>query len=253
MPEMLVRLKKGKKTYEVMVEEGMVAKYREGKVTRVDDVVAAPIVFINASKGTRASAEQLNESFQTDDVNAIIETILQKGEAQESAGERKEKHDAKRQEIIMAIQKNYVGADGRPLPVMRIENGLDQIKPRIDVDVDATRQVTAMFQKLSAVIPMKKSSSGMAGTVTVPSRLAGAVSGIVRKHATVERETYGAQAKYEIEIHAYDLLMKDLARVTKGDFEFSLATNAAAASVPTEPASADGHGKKGKGKKKNRK
>lgn len=252
MPEMLVRLKKGKKTYEVMVNEGMVAKYREGKVTRLDDVVVAPMVFVNAGKGTKASADQLKGAFETDDVTAVIETILRTGEAQESAGERKEKSESKRHEIITAIQKGYVAPDGRPLPVLRIENALNQIKPRIDVDQDAERQVNAMHAKLSAVMPMKKSSGGMEGTVSVPAKLAGSVSSVIRKHATVQRETYGVQVKYDVEIHAYDLFMKELAKVTKGEYELTLAsptTGVASAASQAAPAAGGGK-KKGKGRKK---
>lgn len=251
MPEMLVRLKKGKKTYEVIVQEGMVQKFRDGAVKQLDEVVATPVVFLNASKGTKASAEQLKDAFDTDDVDAVLRVVLQKGEAQESAGERKEKLDAKRQEILTCIQKNYVSPDGRPLPLARIENALEQIKPRIDVDVDAQRQVTAMYAKLSGVMPMKKGASGLEGTVSVPTKLAGSVSSTIRKHATVHRETYGSQAKFDIEIHAYDLLMKDLARVTKGEFEFTLASQPAggpAASTPQPGQAAKGK-KKGKGKK----
>ncbi|CAN8070567.1 unnamed protein product [Agarophyton chilense] len=252
MPEMLVRLKKGKTTYEVMVEEGMVAKYRDGTVKRIEDVVVTPVVFTNFSKGTKASSEQLNSSFQTDDVMQIIEQILKKGEAQESAGERKSKMDAKRHEIVSAIQKNYVYLDGCPLPLVRIENALNQIRPRIDVDVDALRQVNAMYQKLSAVMPMKKYRSGLEGTVIVPTHMAGQVSGVVRKHCTVLRETYRDKAKYDVEIHSYELLMSDLARVTKGDFEFNLITNAAAvaSSSNSTGAAASSSAKKGKGKKK---
>lgn len=254
MPEMLVRLKKGKKTYEVMVNEGMVAKFRDGSVNRIDDVVVTPLVFLNASKGTKASAEQLKDAFQTDDVQVVLDLILKKGEAQESAGERKEKLDSKRQEIITIIQKNYVSPDGRPLPIVRIENALEQIKPRIDVDVDAQRQVTAMFAKLSAAMPMKKSAGGMEGTISVPTRLSGSVSSVIRKHATVQRETYGAQTKFEVEIHAYDMLMKDLARTTKGEFEFSLASQpaggSAAGSAAAAPEAGQASGRKKKGRKK---
>lgn len=250
MPEMLVRLKRGKKTYEVMVQEGMVVKFRDGSVSRIDDVVVTPVIFLNASKGTKASADQLKDAFQTDDVNTILDLILKKGEAQESAGERKEKLDSKRQEILTTIQKNYVAPDGRPLPMARIQNALDQIKPRIDVDVEAQRQVTAMFAKLSAAMPMKKSAGGMEGTITVPTKLSGSVSSVIRKHATVQRETYGAQTKFEIEIHAYDLLMKDLARTTKGDFEFSLAGQPSGSVAPATPDNAQPSGGKKKGRKK---
>ncbi|KAI0561908.1 ribosome maturation protein SBDS-like protein [Gracilaria domingensis] len=252
MPELLVRLKKGKKTYEVMVEEGMVAKYRDGTVKRIEDVVVTPVVFVNARKATKASSEELNNSFQTDDVMQIIELILQKGEAQESGRERKSKMDAKKQEIINFIRKNYVTPEGHNLPTVRIENALAQVRPRIDVDVDATRQVNAMYQKLSAVMPMKKQSSGVEGTVIVPVHLAGQVSVVVREHCSILRETYRDKAKYDVEIHSYEQLMSDLARVTKGDFEFSLAVNTAAVATSSNApaAAASSSGKKGKGKKK---
>lgn len=218
----VVRLKRGKTTFEVMVEEGQVAAYREGKVQRQDDVVTAAVVWTNASQGTTASDEQLMSAFETTDIHTCIDTILRTGDAQESAGERKAKLDGKRQEIIAVIQKTYVAADGKPLPLVRIENALEQIKPRIDVDVDATRQVTAMASKLAAVMPMKKGSGGMGGTISVPAKFAGAAASSIRKHATVLREVYGGSVKYDVEIANYDLLMKDLAKVTKGEFEIAL-------------------------------
>lgn len=39
MPDMLVRLKKGKTTYEVLVEEGKVSKYREGEIKNLSEVL----------------------------------------------------------------------------------------------------------------------------------------------------------------------------------------------------------------------
>lgn len=252
MPDMLVRMKKGKTTYEVMVQEGMVNKFRDGAVNRLDDVVVTQTVWLNASKGLKASSDQLKQSFETDDVQAVLETILRRGEAQESAAERKDKLDSKRQEIITAIQKNYIAPDGRPLPVVRIGNALDQIKPRIDVDVDAERQVSAMLPKLTAVMPMKKSAGGMEGTISVPTHLAGAVSSAIRKHATVHREVYGDRAKFDVEIHAYDLLMKDLGRVTKGQYELSISSQPPpeVGAASSSAAGSASEKKKGRGKKK---
>lgn len=39
MPDMLVRYKKGKTTYEVLVEEGKVTKYREGEIKNLSEVL----------------------------------------------------------------------------------------------------------------------------------------------------------------------------------------------------------------------
>lgn len=248
---MLVRLKKGKKTYEVLVNEGMVNKYRDGSLTKVSDVVITPVVFLNSTKGDKASSEQLKSVFDTDDVNNVIDIILRTGEAQESAGERKDKMDAKRHEIITYIQKNYVTPEGQTLPLVRIENGLNKVRPRIDVDVDAGRQATAMFDKLREAMPMKKKSGEMEGTITIPMKHIGAVNSVVRKHASVLRETYGAQVKLDVDIFAYDLLMKDLAKATKGEFEFKVATPVGQPDQHVgEPANATGNAQGGRKKKK---
>lgn len=222
MEEYLVRYKQGKHTFEVLVNEGTVAKFREGTITNIDDVLQIRNVYTHASYGTKASDEELAEVFGTADEGTVLTTILREGDAQESAHERQEKMDAKHQEIITVIQKHYMTPEGHPLPVTRIENALAEIKPRIDVDVDAERQVASMYSKLSEVMPMKRGVGGMEGTVTVSLELSGVVSTVIRKHATVHREVFGDQAKYFVEIHEYDLLMKDLVHATDGDFQMTL-------------------------------
>lgn len=248
---MLVRMKKGRTNFEVMVNEGAVNKYRDGSIKRVDDVVVVPRIWTNASQGTKASADQIKDAFGSEDVNEVLDIILRQGDAQESAQERQDKLDAKRQEIIASIQKNYSSPEGRPLPATRIENALERIKLRIDVDVDADRQVTGMIERLKAVMPMKKSAGVMEGTVTVATSLAGAVSSAIRKHARVNREVYGDTAKFEIEMLSYDLLMKELSRVTKGQFDFQLSQPAPEETTPSSSTPGHGSGRKGgRGKKR---
>lgn len=242
---MLVRMKKGKTTFEVMVNEGGVNKFREGSIKCVEDVVVVPQIWTNASKGLKASKDEVRSAFGSDNVKEALEIIVREGDAQESAQERQAKYDAKRREIIHSIQKNYVSADGHPLPVMRIENALERIKLRIDVDTDADRQVSAILEKLTAVMPMKKSADVMEGTVTVAIALAGAVSSAIRKHGRVNREVYGDTAKFEIEMHSYDMLMKDLTRVTKGQFDFQLTQSSPDDATPPTPAKAHGSGRRG--------
>lgn len=252
MAEMLVRLKRGKKTFEVLVNEGTVPKYRDGKL-KLNDVVVTPTIFINMSKGEKASADLLNSAFETDDVTAVIDTILRTGDAQESAGERKDKMDAKRREVITTIQKNYVSPEGLPLPLMRIENALEQIRVRIDLERDAEHQVEAMAPKLMAVLPMKRAKADFEGIVTVPVHMAGQVASVVRKHARVQRETYGVKAKFEVEVFNYDLLLSELTKATNGDFEFEVVggDGQPPKEAPAANADAKGRGKKKKKKKGN--
>lgn len=256
MPDMLVRLKKGKTTFEVMVQEGKVAQYREGIVKKIADVIVTDIVWTNAHKGTRASSEQLKNAFNTDDVQAIMKQIIEHGESQQSDAERKQKLADKRQEIVSYIHKNYVDPQNNlPLPATRVENALQQLKPRIDPDVDAARQVTALVPKLVTVMAMKKGGSSIIGTITVAAKLAGATSSAVRKYATVVRETYGASYKLDVEVQSHDMLLKELARVTKGEFEFEVTNQNVGSSSGNggEAAAGAAAGKRGKGKGKGKK
>ncbi len=79
MPDMLVRLKRGKTTFEVMVEEGKVTQYRDGTVKNLSEVVLTDVVWVNAQKGKRASADQLKKAFQTDNVQDVIKQIIDVG------------------------------------------------------------------------------------------------------------------------------------------------------------------------------
>jgi ribosome maturation protein SDO1 len=255
MPDMLVRLKKGKTTFEVLTKDGQVTKYRDKQLKSLDDVLVSDDVWTNVSKGQKASKDQLLAAFETDDPKVILEQIVQKGEQQLSANERKDMLEHKRAEIIAYIHKNFVDpAKGTPIPLTRIENAMEQVKPRIDIDQPADRQVTGMMDKLVVVLPLRKGNSTITGVVSVPQKFLGAASGAVRKHGTVIAETFGSDgAKWTVEVHSYDALIRDLARATKGEYQFSVA-GADGGSDETGPATRQGKGgasgSGGRGKKK---
>jgi rRNA metabolism SBDS family protein len=252
MPDMLVRLKKGKKTFEILTNDGAVTKYREKKL-KFDQVIASgDDVFLDVGKAKKASRDELMAAFETDDVRAIQEIIVTKGEVQLSAAERKDNLDAKRTEIIACIHKNYVdSAKGTPVPLTRISNALEQIKPRIDPEQPADRQVTLMFDKLLAVLPLRKGNASISGLITVPTKYAGGASGVVRKSASVTKEDYRAEGpSWTVEVHDYDSLVRDLTRLTKGEYEFTvMGADGSAPVAPTSETSGKGKkGKKGKGR-----
>lgn len=253
MPDMLVRLKKGKTNFEILTKDGTVTKYREESLKSLDDVLASgDDIFTNISKGEKASKEQLVAAFSTDESRAILEQIVLKGEVQLSANERKDMMTQKRTEIVAYINKNYVdAAKGIPIPLTRIENALDQIRPRIDLDQSAERQVATMHDKLITVLPLRKGAACITGTVTVPNQFHGATSGIVRKHGTVLRESFTSSgATWTVEVHSYDELIRDLSRVTKGEYDFSV--EGQVGSKPDEGGGASGPSSGKKGKKKGR-
>lgn len=256
MPEMLVRLKRGKTTFEVPTNEGSVTKFREKELKSLQDVLVSDEVYTDFKKGSKASKEQLVAAFETDNVNTILEQIVLKGDVQVSAGERKDKLEAKRQEIVAYIHKNYVDPGrGSQVPMTRVDLALAKLKPRIDADQPADRQVTAMMGKLTEILPLRKGNASISGVVTVPSRHMGAASGVVRKYGSVTEEEYGADgAHYTLEVFDYEAMVRELAKVTKGEYKFAADGIASGGSsrMAEEPEANGGNkkkGKKGKGRK----
>jgi len=107
MPEhQVVRYKVGKSNFEILTKPGSVLKYREGKLGW-DNVPFADVVYKNQAKGDKASAIELKAAFKTENENESMKIIAEKGELQLTTGERKDKVDKKRAEVINYIHKYY--------------------------------------------------------------------------------------------------------------------------------------------------
>jgi ribosome maturation protein SDO1 len=103
----LVRIKKGKKRFEIACYKNKVLEYRSGIEKDLDNVLQIPSVFLNVSKGQIAPTEDLKKAWpdpekkgkalSTDD---IILEILKKGELQVGEKERHAQVDALRAEVL---------------------------------------------------------------------------------------------------------------------------------------------------------
>ena len=250
MPDMLVRYKDGKTTFEIPTKEGAATKYREGILKSIEDVITTDLIFTNFNKAQKASSDQLKSSFNTDDTTKVIQQILKKGEIQLSSAERKEKVDKKRKEIVEWLHKNYVDPSKNPplpIPITRIENAMNEMKARVYVEQAAERQGVDLAGKMMEIIPMRKATM-MKGQIRIGHKMVGAAGNVVQKHAKVLKEDYDAEGVvYQVEVSpsGYDNLMAGLTKVTKGEFEFKVE----GAGIPKDNDDAGAGGKKGKGGK----
>ncbi|KAK8050614.1 shwachman-Bodian-Diamond syndrome (SBDS) protein [Apiospora phragmitis] len=97
----LVRLKKGKKRFEIACYKNKVLEWRQGIETDLDEVLQIPNVFLNVSKGQTAPKEDLAKAFGKDrPVDDIILDILSKGELQVGEKERAAQLDRVHTEVI---------------------------------------------------------------------------------------------------------------------------------------------------------
>jgi ribosome maturation protein SDO1 len=250
---MLVRYRQGKHAFEVATLPGTVTKYREGVLKSIEDVLVTDIIFTDYHRGERASELDLKAAFgEGYRKGEVLERILHKGDFQLSAAERRQKLEQKRNEIIEYIHKNFVDPKScLPIPRMRVEQALETIHPRIDMDQPADRQVAQIMSKLVVCMPMKKHQ--VEGTLRLPHTVLGASNAIVHSYCSVSREHYtseGAVLEVMIAPGDYDAFIKALNHVSKGNFQFDVAGAAASASATSEDLSGKRtklKGKKGRG------
>ncbi|KAK7742101.1 hypothetical protein SLS53_004687 [Cytospora paraplurivora] len=105
----LVRLKKGKKRFEIACYKNKVLEYRSGIETDLDNVLQIPNVFLNVSKGQTAPTAELAKAFGRDvPLNDIILEILTRGELQVGERERAAQLERVHNEVVGIVASKLV-------------------------------------------------------------------------------------------------------------------------------------------------
>ena len=105
----LVRLKKGKKRFEIACYKNKVLEWRSGIDTDLDNVLQIPNVFLNVSKGQTAPKEDLDKAFgKGKSVDDIVLEILNKGEIQVGEKERAAQMERVHNEVIGIVASKLV-------------------------------------------------------------------------------------------------------------------------------------------------
>ncbi|KAL6869551.1 hypothetical protein ACO1O0_000877 [Amphichorda felina] len=141
----LVRLKKGKKRFELACYKNKVMEWRSGIETDLDNVLQIPNVFLNVSKGQTAPKEDLDKAFgkgkPTDD---IILEILKKGELQVGEKERAAQLERVHNEVVGIVASKLV--DPRTKRVYTsgmIEKALDMLSSQAHSSADKSADKSA--------------------------------------------------------------------------------------------------------------
>ncbi|KAK3902487.1 ribosome maturation protein sdo1 [Staphylotrichum tortipilum] len=105
----LVRLKKGKKRFEIACYKNKVLEWRSGIETDLDNVLQIPNVFLNVSKGQTAPSAELAKAFGKDaSTDDIILEILRKGEMQVGEKERSAQLERVHNEVVSIVASKLV-------------------------------------------------------------------------------------------------------------------------------------------------
>ncbi len=155
----LVRLKKGKKRFEIACYQNKVQDWRSGVEKDIDEVLQIPRVFLNVSKGLVAPKEDLQKAFGDKESDDIILEILNKGEIQLGEKERQINIENLNKEILSIISAKCINPKSKKrYPPTIIQKVLNEINFNIAPNKPAKGQALEVIKLLVAkqIIPIAR-------------------------------------------------------------------------------------------------
>ena len=185
------RLESHGERFEVLVDPDAALAIKRGEFEGdLEDVIAAQDVFEDASRGDRPAEADLETVFGTTDPLEIIPEVVQRGEIQITAEQRREMQEQKRKNLINRIARNAVNPqmNDAPHPPDRIESALEETKFRVDPMEPVESQVDEALDALRPVIPIRFDTIKIA--VQFPPDYAGKAQARIRSFGDLESEEW---------------------------------------------------------------
>ncbi|HID90758.1 TPA: ribosome assembly factor SBDS, partial [Candidatus Bathyarchaeota archaeon] len=196
--------------------------YKLGKTANIREVLAIDTIYADASKGQRASRDDLMRAFGTTDAYEIAEVILKRGRLQITTDQRRRLIEEKRRRIITLVMRGCVDPrTNLPIPRLRIEQAMAKIRCRIDPFLSAEEQVGGIIDSLSSVIPIKFTT--VKAMLRVPPQFAAKVYGMVKSAGAIERQEWKGDGSLvlwtSMPAGTFHSLTDRISRMTRGRVE----------------------------------
>jgi ribosome maturation protein SDO1 len=176
----IARLESYGELCEILVDPDLAADFRnpDKDPIAIEDVLAVEEIFKDSKKGDKASEDSMNKVFETTDTLEVASTILNTGNIQLTAKQKREMQEEKRKLVVNKIARESINPQsGLPHPVKRIENAMEETKVKIDPFKSVDEQVKIALKAIKVKIPIRFEKVRMA--VRLPGNVAGnAYSGI---------------------------------------------------------------------------
>lgn len=222
----LVRMKKGKKRFEIACYQNKVQDWRLKVEKDLDDVLQIPQVFMNVSKGQVANNEDLLKAFGSTNHDEIIQEILDKGEIQLNEKERSANLQQKQNEFLTLISTKCINPRSKKrYPPSMIQKALVQLKFHLNPSKPAKTQALEAIKTLIAeqIIPIARAQ--MKVKITLLARVQEAYQEhLVLLLDKVESEQAGPKLFEAVAIidpanykAIVDVLQGELAKIKKGE------------------------------------
>jgi ribosome maturation protein SDO1 len=185
------RLESHGERFEVLVDPDAALSIKRDEFDGdLEDVIAAEDVFEDAARGDRPAESALKEVFGTTAPLDIIPEVINRGEIQITAEQRREMQAQKHKQLVNRITRNAVNPqmDDAPHPPERIESALEETDFRVDPMEPVESQVDGALDALRPVIPIRFDTVTIAAQI--PADYAGSAQAKIREFGDLEREEW---------------------------------------------------------------
>lgn len=183
--------------FEVLVDPDAALAIKRGEFDDdLEEVIAAEDVFEDAARGDRPAADDLETVFETTDPMQIIPEVIERGDIQITADQRREMQERKRKQLINRIARNAVNPqmDDAPHPPERIERALEEAGFTIDPMEPVENQIDDALDELRPIIPIRFDEVVIA--VRLPAEHAGSGQARIRQFGDLQREEWQADGSW---------------------------------------------------------
>ena len=191
------RLESHGERFEVLIDpDAALAIKRDEFDGDLEEVIAAEDVFEDASAGDRPPETALEEVFDTTDPLEVIPAVIERGEIQITADQRREMQEQKHRQLVTQISRNAVNPqmDDAPHPPERIERALEEAGFQVDPMEPVENQVDEALDALRPVIPIRFDEVVMA--VQVPADHAGSAQAQIRQFGDLQEEEWQSDGSW---------------------------------------------------------
>lgn len=221
----LARLKKNGKNFEIVVDPDKAVSFKEDKIKDIREVLMAEHIFENAKRGIFSPKTDLKVTFGSLDEDKIAEAILKKGELQLSSAYRDKKQDDKRKKILEIIHQTSINpTNNLPIPMVRLENAMNEAKIRINDKQSAEDQIQGILKKLKTIMPIKQELKHL--HLHIPEKYAKKYFKTIYNYGKILKEDWIVDGSYaciiEMPAGLYLDLVDDISKKTHGGVEIKI-------------------------------
>ena len=218
----IARLESGGHKFEILIDPEAAQEFRENGEIDWDDALATEGVWSDSAKGDRASDDAMQETFGTLVLEAVCTAILERGDIQLTAAQRKALVERRYKQLVAHIAASAMNPQtGTPHPPQRIENALAEAKFMVDPLEPLERQVERAVKALRPLLPI--SFEKMRVAVKIPAQHVGRCYGEMKALATITKEEYQPDGSWiavlELAAGAHGDLLDRLGSLTHGTAE----------------------------------